>query len=124
MGEANFYYFTCLKFYNFYKLKKRKNAESRGERKRKEGRKEGGAAADRRSEELREEAQEFRNRSRHTAQARFDPLRQMAQVHRPPEAEGRPSTTSQGPTSHQPVLDDVGPTHRHPGVQVVGQVPP
>merc|ERR1711931_258389 len=70
--------------------------------------KESGAATHRRPEEggeeagqsaLREKAQEFRDRAGHPAQTRSDPLRQMAQIRRPPEAEGRPSPASQGPAS-------------------------
>ena len=64
---------------------------------------------------LREEAQEFRHRSGYPAQARFDPLRQMAQVRRVAEAEGRPSPTSQGPASYQPIHYDLGQAHRHTG---------
>merc|ERR1712042_335401 len=90
MGEANFYYFTCLKFFDKINKKKNKNAKSCGERERKEGRQEGGSSAYRRPEEgreearqpaLREEAQEFRHRSGYPAQARFDPLRQKAVLH-------------------------------------------
>ena len=55
---------------------------------------------------FREEAQEFRNRARYPAQARFDPFRPMAEIRDSAEAEGRPSPTSQGPTSDQPVHDD------------------
>merc|ERR1712033_51844 len=131
MGEANFYYFTCLKFFDKIK-KKNKNAKSSGERKRKEGRQKGGSSAHRRPEEgreeasqpaFREEAQEFRHRSGYPTQARFDPLREMAQVRRAAETEGRPSPTSQGPASHQPIHHDLGQAHRHAGVQAVGQVP-
>merc|ERR1719309_1367784 len=89
-------------------IRKFQNAESRSQRKGEEGREEGGPASHGRRQEggeeagqssFREEAQEFRHRSGHPAQARSDPIRPLAQVRRPPETKGRPSTTSQSSAS-------------------------
>merc|ERR1712002_821007 len=136
MGEAKYIYFTCLKYFRHSDISSKPvltnkiimpKAAVKGKGK-KGGKKVAPPPIVVQKKPVNplfeKKAQEFRDRAGHPAQTRSDPLRQMAQIRRPPEAEGRPSPASQGPASYQPVHHDLGPTHRHPGFQVVGQVSP